>query len=648
MRETILHLAIITLVAGAVFYTNLGQARLWDRDEPRNAGCAAEMLQRGDWVVPTFNGELRHQKPVLLYWLMMSVYPVFGVNEFSARFWSATLGIITTIATYGIARRLTNPGTALLSAIALATCLMFDVAARAATPDSVLICCSTCSIYLYVLGVFSRQDEASEPAATDSWFPQNRFLVVAMYSIMGLGVLAKGPVGLIVPMAIIGMLMLIKRLPRLKQDSHSRTTAWLTRVLRAGLHMARPFQPVHFIKTFWAMKPLIAIPTVLIVAAPWYLMVAHATDGEFISKFFLGEHFGRATTAMENHSGGLWYYPLAILIGFFPWSVLWGPVAIDLLHQRKTNSITPVSSLMLCWIGVQVGLFSIAQTKLPSYVTPCYPALAILFAVCLQNLCRQLSLKPGEHEESILNRLGDRKSATGATIDRRWLYAAFAGLILSGLFIFLGLGAAASMYLPTQLWLASLGVIPIFGGTAMILMLKKQSTQRIPFVFASTSILFCWCAFGFGTVSIDREQQSHLLLEVIDANPQTPVAAFGCLESSWVFYGGKPIRELLTQEFETEPGHFDEATKKLDSGSGTQAARDYWKCKPRISVEAFLKSNSQAMFLTSSEHVDELKKRLPEDYEVIQTAAYFLKNKQIVLIGKPAALTALEQDRTYY
>ncbi len=129
MRETVWHILIILLIAGAVFFTNLGESRLWDRDEPRNAGCAAEMMARGDWVVPTFNDELRHQKPVLLYWLIMSAYSVFGVNEFSARFWSATLAIGTTLATYGIARRLTNPRIGLIAAIALSTSLMFDVAA---------------------------------------------------------------------------------------------------------------------------------------------------------------------------------------------------------------------------------------------------------------------------------------------------------------------------------------------------------------------------------------------------------------------------------------------------------------------------------------------------------------------------------------
>jgi 4-amino-4-deoxy-L-arabinose transferase-like glycosyltransferase len=106
MRETFWHVIILLSVAMVVYFFNLGETQLWDRDEPRNAGCAAEMLAQGQWVVPIFNDELRHQKPVLLYWLIMSAYSVFGINEFAARFWSAALATGTTFATYALARRL--------------------------------------------------------------------------------------------------------------------------------------------------------------------------------------------------------------------------------------------------------------------------------------------------------------------------------------------------------------------------------------------------------------------------------------------------------------------------------------------------------------------------------------------------------------
>ena len=159
LNPVVLHCLIISTIAGSIFFTNLGSAKLWDQDEPRNAGCAKEMLERGDWVVPIFNNQLRAQKPVLLYWLMMGAYSVLGVSEFSARFWSAALGLGTVLATYLIGRRLFNPTVGLLSAIVLASCTMFAVAARAATPDSLLIFCSTVALLIYVQGTFSRDSQ---------------------------------------------------------------------------------------------------------------------------------------------------------------------------------------------------------------------------------------------------------------------------------------------------------------------------------------------------------------------------------------------------------------------------------------------------------------------------------------------------------
>ena len=111
------HLLIVWGVAGFVFLTQLGTAYLWDRDEPRNAGCAAEMLARGDWVTPIFNDELRHQKPVLLYWLIMAAYAAMGVNEWAARLPSALLAIGTVTCTYVMGRRWFEGRAALLAAV---------------------------------------------------------------------------------------------------------------------------------------------------------------------------------------------------------------------------------------------------------------------------------------------------------------------------------------------------------------------------------------------------------------------------------------------------------------------------------------------------------------------------------------------------
>ncbi|MGI9518212.1 MAG: ArnT family glycosyltransferase, partial [Pirellulaceae bacterium] len=231
MRHWTSHLLMIAAVCAVVLFTNLGSSRLWDRDEPRNAGCAQEMMERGNLIVPVFNDELRAQKPVLLYWLMIGAYQIFGVSEFAARFWSAMLATGTVLATWAIARRLFNPSAALYAAIVLATSMMFVVAGRAATPDSVLIFCSTVALMFYVLGTFSPRKNPAD-AARMRWegyyFPQDYRYVLAMYGMMGLGVLAKGPAGFLVPCAIIGMFMLIQRLPTQDNDTWNQR-GWLAR-----------------------------------------------------------------------------------------------------------------------------------------------------------------------------------------------------------------------------------------------------------------------------------------------------------------------------------------------------------------------------------------------------------------------------------
>src|SRR5262245_26270222 len=154
MAERLKQAGLVIAVAALVMLTNLGGPRLWDRDEPRNAGCALEMLARQDWVVPWFNGELRAHKPVLLYWCIMVSYSALGVSEFSARLPSALCAIGTTLCAYSIGRRLFGLRAGVWAGIALATSLMFVVAGRAATPDALLIFCTTLALAIYVRGTF--------------------------------------------------------------------------------------------------------------------------------------------------------------------------------------------------------------------------------------------------------------------------------------------------------------------------------------------------------------------------------------------------------------------------------------------------------------------------------------------------------------
>ena len=606
-RQTLLHFAIMSVIAGSVFFTNLGKAKLWDRDEPRNAGCASEMLQRGDWVVPVFNSELRHQKPVLIYWFIMSAYMVLGETELAARIWSALLGMGTVWMTYGLGRRLINPNAGLIAAVGLSTSVMFTVAARAATPDSLLIFFSTLAVLFYVLGTFARQTDenpAKHLKHPGKWFPQSYRYAIGMYAAMAISVLAKGPVGLIVPTAIIGMFLLIQTLPVLPEDYWKRQG----RLSKFLISCFRPFSPKHFFKTCWSMRPVTAILLTLLIAGPWYVWVGYRTGGDFPNQFLLGENIGRATNVLESHSGGIWFYPLTLLIGFFPWAVFCFPTALTVDRQLSHGSKYRTAIIFaLCWIGVQITLFTLASTKLPSYVTPCYPAIAILTGLTVHIW---LSGK--------------------SSVAKFWFTLAISGLITSGLLITTGLIYASREFLDGSLWIALIGLIPIAGGSFAVYFAFKDQRQWSAISVGITSFAFSVTFFGFGTLLVDSYRMTSTVLTPVQlAQPQVKVAGFHTLESSWVVYSKRPIFEL--------------AHASTPTGQ-TLNREHFWKTKPRLTPEEFSQFQPDAIYLTTNEYVDELLSRLPTGYHVAEKTPFFLKKgKELILLQpEPLDKTAAE------
>lgn len=576
------HVAIILLVCGTVMLTALGVPRLWDRDEPRNAGCAREMLERFDWIVPTFNGELRAHKPVLLYWCIMAAYSLGGVNEFTARLPSALCAIGSALATYGIGRRLFNPTVGLWSAIILSTSLMFGVAGRAATPDSLLIFCVTLTMLVYVLLAF--------PSKDSSYFPQPLWQGALIYGAMGLAVLAKGPVGLVLPTAIIGMFLLIQRLPA--REVAGRPSSQLIIIFRDAVVMLRDFVPMHFLRTCISMRPLLAIGMVLLVAAPWYVAVGMKTDGAFLREFFLTHNLDRATSSMEGHRGGPWYYPLALLLGFFPWSIFAIPLVLETTYRLRRNDPHHAGYLFAaCWIGVWVGVFTLAKTKLPSYVTPCYPALALL-AGCFVHHLQQGSL----------------------LVHRYWLPASFATLGAAGIGFVIGIPLATRQFLPGEAWLGLLGIIPIAAAaTAAVAWHFKQPSWPAPLV-ASAGGLVVVGILALGAIRADQHRHDQRMV-VAYGNPATQnglIASYGVLEPSWVFYTHQNIPQLL--------GKPDELSRQLNE-------------------------HPQSCLITREQLVPALRKELNGDLEIVASTPLFLKKEQLVILRRKTITAAGQTAR---
>lgn len=598
-------LAIIISVGVIVLFTNLGGPRLWDRDEPRNAGCTAEMLARGDLITPVFDDELRTHKPILLYWFMMSAYWLFGVGEFSARFWSALMGVGTACLTYGIGRRLLSERVGLWAAVILVTTLLFDVAARAATPDSLLIFWMTAALYVYVRGTFPL-------GAGDEWFAGQQRLfprwpvAIAMYAMMGMAVLTKGPLGLVLPTAIIGLFLLVQQLPQ-----HERTTergaAQLVAVAKLLLRLS---EPRHFLRTCWLMRPITALLVVAMIALPWYMAVWLRTDGEWVKGFLLDHNVGRAAQSLEGHHGSLLFYPLALLVGFFPWSVFAAPTILESVRRiREGGRRKDGFVLAVCWIGVTIGLFSVARTKLPSYITPCYPAVALLVA-------------------SFIVAWIDGRTLSAAF----WPRAAIACLALIGMCMAAVIPWAASRYVPGEEWLALLGCIPMLTAIGAFGFLRAHAPRRAAITFGVGAVMLTTTLFALGAARVDRHQTfDQFVAHAFERSADPQIGTVGVLEPSWVFYARRPMEHLFLPELTAEA---DQDTPML----GTPRTED-WQFKPIRNAWHFLESGSDRFIITTASHLAQIGS-LPADVEVIARSPYFLRDDELVLIARRTSFVA--------
>jgi len=532
MTQTLRHLALLVAVSAIVFFVNLGGPRLWDRDEPRNAGCARDMLARGDLVVPMFNAELREHKPVLTYWAMMASFAVFDDPEFAPRAASAAAGVLTVVLVYFAARRLFDADAGLWAGLALATALLFGISSRAATHDAVLTLCTTAAMLAYVLVAFAPKpgaagDEliltASEPSGR--YWPRAWAAVLPLHAAMGLVTLAKGPVPWVVATAAIGMFLLVANLPPAPSASGGGVVARLGRMLR-------PFNPLHVLRTAWMMRPLTAIAVVLLIAGPWFYLVHVRTGGAFTEGFFIGHNIRRAATAMEGHGvGSLWlypleflaYYPAVIVGGFFPWTVMVGAIVVAVAHWLRRRDPWAVGLVFaLCWVGVWVVAFSLPRTKLPTYAMPAFPAVAMIVGAYVSRWVRGGEF-PG-------------------AIEPRPVF----GLLL-------GIGVVAAVVLSVfgeRLMsgvrpLGLLGLIPALGAAACLWLATRGNRRGAAGAFAVTAAAFAVAALAGGAQVVSAQQRNEALLAAVRANAADPrVASFGRLEPTWVYYLGRPIREI--------------------------------------------------------------------------------------------------------
>lgn len=505
LPSRIRHFALLLAVTGLLTLPGLGSVSLWDVDEGLNAEAAREMYESGDWVVPAFNFQPRTAKPALLYWLQATCYQHFGVNEFSARLPSAIAMAVCVLLTHELGRMMFGTAAGLLAGIVLISSVQVCVLAHAATPDAVLLAAVLLTFTLFWQG----------------YRRGGRLWLMTTGPACGLAVLAKGPVGLALPTAVIVYFLIARR------------------------ELRRAFD----------RRALIGFLGFLVVAAPWYVMVGVETRGAFLRSFWRHENVGRFAAAMEGHGGPVYYYLITLLIGLAPWCALLGPaVWYALTHVAATprhessraalasapledsgRGVTGATTFLLSWAVVWLGFFSLAQTKLPNYILPVYPPVALLIARYLD---------------------GWRCGLTRITPATWWV--ALGGLSLIGVLTGTGLLIAGGTIrawpdraLPGVGNWAWIGLLPIIGTALAAWHLRRDRRTAVVTTLATSALVFVGVLAALPPRAVDEHKAPRALVASAGArrpDAEVRIASFEYFQPSLVFYCEREVLQIFSEQ----------------------------------------------------------------------------------------------------
>ncbi|MFQ3581277.1 MAG: glycosyltransferase family 39 protein [Chloracidobacterium sp.] len=474
-RPSVRQVAFLLVTCGVAFFWQLGGLGLLGPDEPRYAQVAREMWQRGDWITPTLGGTTWFEKPALLYWLIGLTCQVTGFNEWGARLPSAIAATLTVLA-LGCLRPIHLGWTA---AVITATSPLLLAFARATTFEALLTFAITSSILMFYLSFRATSQGHLKTAAITRWL---------VYVALGVGVLAKGLVGLVLPLGSLALFMLLT--PDLRQ---------------------RPWQ------AFWRCRPVLGGLIFAGVAGLWYAPVIAQHGWAFIEEFFIAHHLQRFTSNRFRHPGPPYYYVPIVLAGIIPWTPFWlvgvyRAISDGLTKPNPEKASMTDSQLLirlaLCAFLFPLLFFSISGSKLPGYILPAIPFAGILAAHGLWSLSTKTRLP--------------------------WLLLAS----LSQIILYVVFQIAIHKNFPEKdldTWHLLLGgwLITAFGISAMYADEPSQATVRL----AGVSLgMVLWLTTYFPVIEGRFSTKPLATIIAREARPGEIVAFFRCREYAPVFY----------------------------------------------------------------------------------------------------------------
>ena len=307
------------------FFYGIFDIALFNLDEGAFSEATREMLKGGDYITTYLGGELRFDKPVLIYWLQLLFVKILGTGEGAFRLPSSFAASLWGISIYFFVKRYFDRERAFWSLILFASALQITIIAKAAIADSLL------NLFI-ALSMFNIWDYFNSREKKYLYFA---FLFIA------LGTLTKGPVAILIPFAVTFIYALFKR----------ESVFWLKSV----------FDPIGLL-------------IFLFVASPWYIAEYLAQKEAFINGFFLKHNLQRFNSSFESHGGGFLYYLPVLLIGLLPFSAL---ILKGVLFIKKLKFKSDLKLFLFIWFLFVFVFFSLSGTKLPHYVIYGYTPLFI-------------------------------------------------------------------------------------------------------------------------------------------------------------------------------------------------------------------------------------------------------------------------------
>ncbi len=469
MRESQRTLWWLLCLVSIIWFANLEYRTLVKPDEGRYAEIPREMVVTGDWVTPRLNGLKYFEKPPLQYWATATAYSVFGEHQWTSRLWAGLTGFAGILLVWFAGLRLFGREAAGYAALLLGSSLLYVLMGHINTLDMGV----TFFITLGILGLALAQVEK------DSVYRRNWMLLAWVG--MALAVLSKGLMGIILPGTAVFLYVLLQRDLTVLKRMH------------------------------WFM----GLSVFLLLTVPWFYLVMKANP-EFFERFFIYEHYTRFTTKDLGRYQP-WYYFIPILLaGALPWTVLMFDSMWRAIGHRVAKHAFNAERFLLIWALFIYVFFSISGSKLPSYLLPMFPVLALLMGKRLVEL-RERTL------------IGYLLPVVGCAL--LWL-----GLALN-------LSRLADTTLQQELyphyipWLSAGAILLLIGLAGAIYLLKQQRKFAAVLVLSILSLLSAQVGLsGYNTVAQVRSAK-HIALAIKPyVKAETPFYSLLTYEQTLPFY----------------------------------------------------------------------------------------------------------------